>query len=154
MSDVLATYVLAAARAIVAVADGAKVAAPVASATPNAPPAEAPKPKAVKPKPAAAAPVAAAVAPAAPTAAPKPVANGAITEEQVRNALRELGKKVSRDAAINLLDDEGDGAQNVAALKPELYATVYNAAQTAMIVGNTPAAAAKPAADDFGGDEI
>ncbi len=150
----LADLIVAAARAIVAAADApAQKPAPLAVA-PAPAPAEVKPVAAKKPKPAPA-PVAtaAAVAPVAPTAAPTPVANGTVTEETVRDALREVGKKVSREAAVNLLDDEGDGATNVAALKPELYATVLAACKTALIVGNTPAAAAK-VADDFSDDEI
>jgi hypothetical protein len=132
MSDVLLTRIADALEGLLAHAKGAAKAAPAAAAAAAKPAAAAAKPAAAKPAAAAAKPAAAkpaAAKPAAAPAQPQKAPGGRYTLDQVRDAVRKIAanKTLGKQSALDILDQDGDGAQNVRLLKPEYYDSVYEA---------------------------
>jgi type II secretory pathway component HofQ len=120
MSDVLLTRIADALEGLLAHAKGAAKAAPAAAAAAAKPAAAAAKPAAAKP---------AAAKPAAAPAQPQKAPGGRYTLDQVRDAVRKIAanKTLGKQSALDILDQDGDGAQNVTLLKPEYYDSVYEA---------------------------
>jgi hypothetical protein len=137
MSDALLTRIaegieglLAHVKAAPAPAPKAETPKPAAAPKPEAAkPAAAPKPEAAKP---AAAPKPAAAAPK-PAAAPAPTKapGGKYTSDQVREVIRKVAtnKSLGKQSALDILDQDGGGVQNVTNLKPEFFDAVYEACQ-------------------------
>lgn len=158
MSDVLLTRIADALEGLLAHAKATPKAAAAPAAAAAAKPAAAPAaakpaaaPAAAKPaaaKPAAAKPAAAKPA-AAPASAPK-LPGGKYTAEQVRDELRKVvtNKSLGKQSALDILDQDGDGAVSVTALKPEFYDSVYEAAKALLSTEGDPASAD----DDLGID--
>lgn len=140
MSDALLERIAKAAEGLLAhLKGGGGAVAPkpgaAGAATPPKPAATGPKPgaagAATPPKPAANKTNKGAAAP--PPAAAK-AANGKYNSDQVRDIIRKVATNANlgKQSAVDILDQDGNGAPNVMTLKPEFYDAVYEACQVAL----------------------
>lgn len=148
MSDALLTRI-AVALELLASSPAAAKAAPAAAA-PKPTPAGAGKAAATAGKPAPAAPKPAAAAPPKPPADTVKAPGGKYNAKQVRDLLREVAgnEALGRQAARDIIKEDGGGAESFVEVKPEFYDGLYEACRVAL--SGEGADSSSSETDDFG----